>query len=145
MGRAMGLDVGTKTIGVALGDPMYIIAQAYTTIKRNKLSDDIEKLLEIINDQSVEEIVIGLPKHMNNKEGASAQRSRSFGKELQERLNREVIYQDERMTTLSADRILMESGVRRENRKEHVDAVAATFILQTWLDKSKRHKETTDE
>ncbi len=138
MPRAMGLDVGTKTIGVALSDPMYMIAQSFTTIQRKKLRDDLLELKKIIEDQEVDEVIIGLPKHMNNDIGVSAQRAKSFGQEIKKELNIEVIYQDERMTTQSADRILIESGVRRENRKKHVDAVAATFILQSWLDKAKR-------
>ncbi len=137
--RAMGLDVGTKTIGVAMSDPMYMIAQAKETIKRKDLKTDLDRVEELVVEFEVEEIIIGLPKHMNNSIGASAQRAKSFGKELEKRLNKTVIYQDERLSTMSAERILIETGVRRENRKEHVDAVAATFILQPWLDKSRRN------
>ena len=79
MPRAMGLDVGTKTIGVALSDPMYMIAQSFTTIQRKKLRDDLLELKKIIEDQEVDEVIIGLPKHMNNDIGVSAQRAKSFG------------------------------------------------------------------
>ncbi len=138
MPRAMGLDVGTKTIGVALSDPLYMIAQSYTTIQRKKLRDDLLELKTIIEEKEIKEIIVGLPKHMNNDFGVSAQRAKSFGQELKKVFDLDVIYQDERMTTISADRVLMETGVRRENRKKHVDAVAATFILQSWLDRAKR-------
>lgn len=138
MSRSMGLDVGKKTIGVALSDPSYLIAQAQGTIKRTSQKEDIDRVLEIVEKESVEEVVIGLPKHMNGDQGASVDRAKSFGRALEEAMGRPVIYQDERMTTLSADRVLMKTGVRRENRKKYVDAIAATFILQTWLDKEKR-------
>lgn len=137
MPRAMGLDVGTKTIGVALSDPLYMIAQSYTTIQRKKLRDDLLELKTIIEEKEIKEIIVGLPKHMNNDFGVSAQRAKSFGQELKKVFDLDVIYQDERMTTISADRVLMETGVRRENRKKHVDAVAATFILQSWLDRAR--------
>lgn len=135
MARAMGLDVGTKTIGVAFSDPLYLIAQAHKTIQRTNLNEDIEKLEKLMEANDVNEIVLGLPKHMNNDEGRSAQRSRSFGQEIEKRLGRPVIYQDERMTSISANQVLMDTGVRREKRKDHIDALAASFILQTWLDK----------
>lgn len=135
--RAMGLDLGTKTIGVALSDPMYRIAQAHTTIRRESLQKDLEALAAIIEQESVDEIIMGLPKHMNNTQGSSAQRSKSFAREIELHLGKAVIFQDERMSTLSANRVLMESGVRREKRKAHIDAIAATFILQTWLDRQR--------
>lgn len=138
MSRAMGLDVGTKTIGVALSDPTYLIAQAKETIHRRSLAEDLARIQAYIETYEVEEIVIGLPRHMNGDLGASAQRAQSFGQALEKELGRMVTYQDERMSTRSADRVLMETGVRRENRKKYVDALAATFILQTWLDKNKR-------
>lgn len=138
MGRAMGLDLGTKTIGVALSDPSYLIAQAKETIRRKTLDEDLKRLEELIHDYEIQEIVIGLPKHMNNDIGKSAQRSRSFGKILEKRFSLDIYYQDERLTTVSAERILQETGVRRENRKDFIDALAASFILQAWLDKKRR-------
>lgn len=138
MKRAMGLDVGSKTIGVALSDPSYLIAQAHGTIKRTSQKEDIQKILDIIREEDVREVIIGLPKHMNGDQGRSVDRAKSFGRALGKEIGQDVIYQDERMTTISADRVLQQTGVRREHRKKYVDALAATFILQTWLDKEKR-------
>lgn len=135
--RAMGLDVGTKTIGVALSDPLYLIAHSYITLKRQKQDMDLVNLKEIIKKEDVKEIVLGLPKHMNNKMSDSARRAISLGKDL-EKAGYEIYYQDERLSTKSAQDILIESGVRRENRKQYVDRIAAAFILQQWLDKNKR-------
>ncbi len=140
MARAMGLDVGTKTIGIALSDPTYLIAQAKETILRKSLEEDLCRIEELVKEYEVEELVIGLPKHMNNDMSISAQRAKALGRDLSRRLDKKIVYQDERMTTISANRVLMESGVRREHRKEHVDAVAATFILQTWLDARRRQQ-----
>ncbi len=138
MSRAMGLDLGTKTIGIALSDPSYLIAQAKETIQRKSFEEDLEKLENLIREEQIEAIVIGLPRHMNNDLGKSARRSLSFGKALEERFSLPVYYQDERLTTVSAERVLIESGVRREKRKDYIDAIAASFILQTWLDKRRR-------
>lgn len=138
MSRAMGLDVGSKTIGVALSDPSYLIAQAHGTIQRTSQREDIQKILDIIQKEEVREVVLGLPKHMNGDQGRSVDRAKSLGRALEEEIGRPVVYQDERMTTLSADRVLQKTGVRREHRKKYVDSIAATFILQTWLDKEKR-------
>ena len=140
MARAMGLDVGTKTIGIALSDPTYLIAQAKETILRKSLEEDLCRIEELVKEYEVEELVIGLPKHMNNDMSISAQRAKALGRDLSRRLDKKIVYQDERMTTISANRVLIESGVRREHRKEHVDAVAATFILQTWLDARRRQQ-----
>lgn len=138
MSRAMGLDLGTKTIGIALSDPSYLIAQATETIQRKSLDEDLKKLGKLIEEQEVREIVLGLPRHMNHDLGKSAQRSLSFGQTLEKRFLLPVYYQDERLSTVSAERILKESGVRREKRKDYIDAIAASFILQTWLDKKRR-------
>lgn len=134
MSRAMGLDVGTKTIGIAFSDPTYLIAQAHSTLKRTQLSQDLAAVERLIQEQDVREIVIGLPKHMNNQLSDSARRAQSFGAELRKK-GYSIEYQDERLSTKSASHVLMKTGVRRENRKKHVDAVAATFILQQWLDR----------
>ena len=130
----MGLDLGDKTIGVALSDPFFITAQAYITIKRKKASLDIEKLLDIINEKEVGLIVIGLPKNMNNTLGPQAMKVISFVDLLQKATDIEIKYQDERMTTMQSDKVLEDMNVRRENKKEYIDKIAAAFILQTYLD-----------
>ena len=135
MARTMGLDLGTRTIGVAVSDPTQQIAQAVTTIQRSSFRDDLAKLRAIIEDYDVNIVVIGLPKHMNNDEGASAQRARSFGVELRKATGLEIDYQDERLSTVTAEQVLQQSGVRRENRKKYIDRIAATVILQAWLDR----------
>lgn len=133
----MGLDVGTKTIGVALSDPLYLIAQAHTTIKRTTLAADLAAVEELIDAFSIHEMIIGLPKHMNNQMSDSARRAKSFGAELTKK-GYAVFYQDERLSTVQANTVLKKTGVRREKRKTVVDAIAATFILQQWLDRREK-------
>lgn len=130
----MGLDVGDKTIGVALSDPMFLIANPLETIKRKKASLDINRLVELINEYDIEKIVVGLPKNMNNSIGPQSMKVMSFVDLLKKQTDREIVYQDERMTTLQSERVLIDMDVRRENRKEHIDKIAASFILQTYLD-----------
>lgn len=130
----MGLDVGDKTIGVALSDPMFLIANPLETIKRKKVSLDIKRLVEIIDEYDVETIVVGLPKNMNNSIGPQSMKVMSFVDLLKKQTDKEIIYQDERMTTIQSERVLIDMDVRRENRKKHIDKIAASFILQTYLD-----------
>lgn len=132
----MGLDLGDKTIGVALSDPFFITAQPHITIRRKKTSEDIEKLKDIIDQYQVEKIVLGLPKNMNNTLGPQGQKVVSFADILRKKTQKEVIYQDERLTTIQSERVLMNMKVRRENRKKYIDKIAAAFILQTFLDRS---------
>lgn len=134
MQRYMGLDVGTKTVGVALSDPMFIIASSYKTIKRTNIESDLDELEKIIKNESVSKIIVGMPYNMNKTKGPQAHRVMSFVDLLKKRVDNEIIYVDERMTTISANRVLMETKVRRENRKEHIDKIAATYILQSFLD-----------
>ena len=130
----MGLDVGDKTIGVALSDPMFLIANPLETIKRKKASLDINRLVELINEYDVEKIVVGLPKNMNNSIGPQSMKVMSFVDLLKKQTDKEIIYEDERMTTLQSERVLIDMDVRRENRKKYIDKIAASFILQTYLD-----------
>ncbi len=136
MDRYMGLDLGTKTIGVALSDPMHMFASAYKTIKRTNIDEDIKELIEIIKTENVSKIIIGMPYNMNNTVGPSGQRVLSFVDLLKKSVDNEIIYIDERLSTVSAERVLIETKVRRENRKKHIDKLAATFILQTYLDRN---------
>mgnify|MGYP001622908150 CR=1 FL=1 len=135
--RIMGLDYGTKTVGVAISDPLGITAQAIETISRkeeNKLRRTCARIEELIGKYGVEKIVLGFPKHMNNDIGERAEKSLEFKDMLHRRTGLEVIMWDERLTTVEAERTLIESGVRRENRKKHIDQIAAVFILQGYLD-----------
>lgn len=133
----MGLDVGDKTIGVALSDPMFLLAQAKETIKRKKASLDIQRLLEIIYENDVNLIVVGLPKNMNNTIGPQSMKVMSFVDLLKKQTDVEIVYEDERMTTIQSESVLIDMKVRRENRKQYIDKIAATFILQTYLDRRK--------
>lgn len=135
--RIMGLDYGTKTVGVAVSDPLGITAQAIETITRkeeNKLRKTCARIEALIAEYGVERIVLGFPKHMNNDIGERAEKALEFRDMLARRTGLEVVMWDERLTTVSAERTLMESGVRRENRKKHIDQIAAVFILQGYLD-----------
>lgn len=132
----MGLDVGDKTIGVALSDPLLISAQPIETIKRVKTSIDIDKILKIINQYDVTTIVVGLPKNMNNTIGPQSMKVMSFVDLMKKKIDKEIIYEDERMTTLQSEKVLIDMKVRRENRKKYIDKIAAAFILQTYLDRS---------
>ena len=135
MTRIMGLDVGDKTIGVALSDPMFLMAHPIETIKRKKASLDIQRLVEIIEKEDVKTIVVGLPKNMNNSIGPQSMKVMSFVDLLKKQTDKDIIYEDERMTTLQSERVLIDMDVRRENRKKYIDKIAATFILQSYLDR----------
>ena len=135
--RIMGLDYGSKTVGVAISDPLGITAQAIETICRkdeNKLRKTCARIETLVEEYKVERIVLGLPKHMNNDIGDRAERSLEFGKMLSRRTGLEVVMWDERLTTVEAERTLIENKVRREDRKKYIDKIAAVFILQGYLD-----------
>lgn len=135
--RIMGLDFGAKTVGVAISDPLGLTAQGIETITRkqeNKLRQTLARIEELIKEYEVEKIVLGFPKHMNNDIGERAEKTMEFKKMLERRTDLAVELWDERLTTVSAERILIESQVRRENRKQYIDKIAAVFILQGYLD-----------
>lgn len=131
----MGLDFGEKTIGVALSDELFITAQPLETIKRTKAKEDIGRLKELIDKYEVGQVVIGLPKNMNNTLGPQAMRTLSFADLLKKEIDQEVLFQDERLTTLESDQVLEEMDVAKDNRKKYIDKIAASFILQTFLDR----------
>lgn len=136
--RIMGLDFGSKTVGVAMSDPLLITAQGIEIIRRkeeNKLRRTLARIEELIVQYEVEEIVLGFPKNMNDTIGERAELSLEFKDKLERRTGLPVIMWDERLTTAAADRTMMEAGIRRENRKEYVDKIAATLILQGYLDR----------
>jgi|SRR5690554_213524 putative Holliday junction resolvase len=134
MERILGLDVGDKTIGVAVSDPLGLTAQGVTTIKRVGKKKDYQAIQDLIEEYQVKKVVVGLPKNMNNTLGPQGEKVIKFAEKIKNKFKIDLIYIDERMTTMSAERILIEGDVRRENRKKYIDKLAATYILQTYLD-----------
>ncbi len=135
--RIMGLDYGSKTVGVALSDALLLTAQPLETIERSredKLRRTLARIESLCGEYQVERIVVGFPKNMNNTIGDRAEKSQEFAEMLNRRTGLPVVMWDERLTTVAAERSLMESGVRREHRKAYVDQIAAVFILQGYLD-----------
>lgn len=135
--RIMGLDVGSKTIGVAVSDAMGWTAQGLETIKINEAQKDfgIKRLKQIIKEHDVSEIVIGLPKNMNGTIGPRAEASKAFGELAEKKFSLPVHYWDERLTTMAAERVLLEADVSRSKRKKVIDKMAAVMILQGYLDR----------
>ena len=136
-GRIMGLDVGDKTIGVAVSDLMGLTAQGVKTIKRVGKKKDIEALKEIIKERQVNKIVSGLPKNMNGTLGPQGEKVIKFCELLEEETGIKIEYWDERLSTVAAERTLIQGNVRRENRKGVIDMVAAVIILQGYLDRQR--------
>ena len=148
--RIMGLDYGSKTVGVAVCDPLGITAQTVETIVRkdeNKLRKTLARIEELIGAYEIERIVLGYPKNMNNTVGERAQKAEELKAALERRTGLPVILWDERMSTVASERVLMEGNVRREDRKTYIDKMAAAFILQGYLDYqsfSAQQKESED-
>ena len=135
--RILGLDYGSKTVGVAMSDPLGLTAQSVETIWRkqeNKLRQTLARIEELAAEYQAEKIVLGLPKNMNNTIGERAEKTLEFREMLERRTGLPVVMWDERLTTVEAERTLMEASVRRENRKQYLDQLAAVFILQGYLD-----------
>ena len=136
--RIMGLDFGSKTVGVAISDELLLTAQGIEIIRRkeeNKLRQTLARIEELIVEYGVEEIVLGLPKNMNNSEGIRVELTNEFKEKLERRTGLMVHTWDERLTTVAADKTMIEAGIRREKRKDYVDMIAATLILQGYLDR----------
>ncbi len=136
-GRIMGLDVGDKTIGVAVSDLMGLTAQGIKTVKRVGKKKDIEELKAIIKERQVNKIVSGLPKNMNGTLGPQGEKVIKFCELLEQETGIKIEYWDERLSTVAAERTLIQGNVRRENRKSVIDMVAATIILQGYLDRQR--------
>ena len=147
--RILGLDFGSKTVGVAVSDELMLTAQGLEIVRRqspNKLRQtlariealiaeyEVARIEQIVTEYQVERIVLGYPKNMNNTEGERCEKTKEFAQMLERRTGLSVVLWDERLTTVAADRHMMESGIRRENRKQYVDEIAAVFILQGYLD-----------
>lgn len=136
--RVLGLDVGDKTIGVAISDVSSTIAQGITTIRRKSFVEDVKAIEEIAKKYSVEKVVVGLPKNMNGSIGPQGEKVIKFGEKLRELLRIPVVFWDERLTTLQAERFLIEGvDMSRGKRKKVIDKLAATIILQSYLDSQK--------
>ena len=133
--KIVALDIGTVRIGVAASDILEVIASAYTVYRRKNDKADVIAIADIVNSLQAGQVVIGLPLKMDGSEGQSVEMAKNFGEELSKHISVPIVYQDERLSTVSAQRVLIESGMRREKRKDKVDSIAATFILQTYLDK----------
>lgn len=132
--RWMGIDHGDARIGIALSDRLGITSQAFTVIDCRRVRDPVAQILDIVREEEVTGIVMGLPRHMNGTVGDRAEKARAFGEELREKTGLPVEFMDERLTTVSAHRVLSEGDVRGRKRREVVDKVAAALILQTYLE-----------
>lgn len=135
--RILGLDFGSRTVGVAVSDELLVTAQAVETIPRKsqgKLRQTLARIDALIQEYQVDRIVLGFPKNMNNTQGERCEKTLEFQEMLKKRSGLSVELWDERLTTVAAERILIEKGVRRENRKAYVDQIAAVMILQGYLD-----------
>ncbi len=136
--RILGLDYGSKTVGAAVSDPLGLTAQPLETIVRkeeNKLRRTYARIEELIREYEVSVIVLGYPKNMNNTEGERVEKTLAFKAALERRTGLPVVLWDERLSTAASERILMEGGVRREDRKTYIDKLAASLILQGYLDR----------
>lgn len=135
MGRIMGLDVGDKTIGVAISDMLGWTAQGLITIIRKSRKDDFQQLKEIIDNNEIEKIVVGLPKNMNGSIGPQGDKVIEYSELLKRQFNLEVVLWDERLSTVAAERALISADVSRKKRKQVIDKMAAVYILQGYLDR----------
>ena len=136
--RVMGLDVGSKTVGVAISDPLGFTAQGVEIIKINEEAKEFgfDRLGELVKEYQVDKFVVGLPKNMNNTEGPRVEASKAYGDKIKEIFNLPVDYQDERLTTVQAERMLVEQAdVSCDKRKKVIDKLAAQLILQNYLDR----------
>ena len=138
--KIIALDIGTVRIGIATSDIMEIIASAYESYRRKNTDEDLKHIAQLVSNLDAGLVVIGLPLKMDGTEGQSVEMAKSFGEELSKLIKVPICYQDERLSTVTAQKILIESGMRREKRKDKVDSLAATIILQTYLDKKSNMK-----
>ena len=134
-GPLMGLDLGTKTIGVAVSDGLRISATALETVRRSKFSADAARLEEIIAGRGIAAIVLGFPRNMDGSEGPRCQSTRAFARNLAARIAQPIAFWDERLTTVAAERALLAADSSRKRRREVIDKVAAAYILQGALDR----------
>ena len=133
--RILGLDIGSKTIGVAISDPLGWTAQGITTIKRKNFTAEVEEVKKIYDQYEVETIVAGMPKNMNGTIGPSGEMVKEFCEKLKESFEPKIEFWDERLTTVAAHKAMLEADLSRAKRKKIVDKIAATYILQGYLDR----------
>lgn len=136
--KCLGMDLGTKTLGLATSDKLGIIASPYKTIRYDDIDLLVDEVAKIIENLHIEKLVLGYPKNMNNSLGFAVERTNNFKKKLESKTNMRVELIDERLSTVEAENILISSDMRRENRKKVIDAVAASVILDTYLRKEER-------
>lgn len=132
--RVLGLDLGTKRLGLALSDPTGSFASPFAVIESRGRANDLERLREIVTDNDVGQVVVGMPTTLRGEAGLAAQQAEEFARELAAQLDVPVSTWDERMTTVVAERALISAGERRETRREKRDKVAAAVMLQSYLD-----------
>ena len=133
--RVIGLDIGEKRIGVALSDPLWIMASALTVIERKTDDAAIKQIIDLACENEVERIVVGLPRSLDGSLGTQAQRVQSFVESLKRQTQLPIDTWDERLSTVAAERMMIEAGTKRDKRKKHRDSLAAAFILQGYLDR----------
>ena len=133
--RILGLDIGSKTIGVAVSDPLGWTAQGVTTIKRDCYTKDVEAVMKICKEYGVETIVAGMPKNMNGTIGPSGEMVKNLCEQIEKSFDGKIEFWDERLKTVAAHRAMIEADLSRAKRKKIVDKIAATYILQGYLDR----------
>jgi len=138
MERILGIDVGDKRIGIAVTDPLQITAQGVMTLRRKTRDDDLEAFRQLIEKYELKKIVAGLPLNMDGTESAQTRKTQNFCQFIKKRLNVEIIYIDERLTSSWSEKILIEGNVSRKNRKEFIDTLAAQMILQSYMDRASK-------
>lgn len=138
MDRVLGLDLGSKTIGVAISDPLGWTAQGITTIRRKGKENDLIEIEKICKEYSVKKIVVGLPKNMNGTIGEAGEKAQEFSQLIKDKLGLQIEFWDERLTTVAAHRAMLEADLSRNKRKKIVDKIAATYILQGYLDRQSK-------
>lgn len=134
MNRVMGIDLGDARIGIAMSDMMKIIANGYETYKRIDEETDLKHIADLIASNDVDTVVFGLPLNMDGTSGNRVETTREFADKLSQLVSARIAFQDERLTTVTAERMLISADVRRDKRKQVIDKIAATIILQTYLD-----------
>lgn len=131
--KCLGMDLGTKTLGLAISDKQGIIASPYKLIRFKDINDAVKEVIDIIEKEKIEILVLGLPKNMNNTLGFASERSLNFKKLLEEKTNLKIELIDERLSTVEAERVLIEENMSRKKRKDCIDSAAAAIILDTYL------------